>query len=148
MHLCECFCLAAREAGGWDSDREGQMETNTTVCHGCRKAGNPSSPAPFLSLSPLFPFLTLSSSTLSLLSLPSLFLFCRLQSVCSSLPVPSSGFYSLSYSGTLFLHISLLVFYVNMGKWWSQQQTKSLEFSQGSCAHISVCGIYMFLFYL
>lgn len=31
------------------------MGTNTTVCHGCRKAGNPSSPAPFLSLPPLFP---------------------------------------------------------------------------------------------
>lgn len=41
-----------------------------------------------------------------------------------------------------------LFFYVNINRWWSRRQTKSLEFSQGLCAHISVCGIYMFVFYL
>lgn len=78
-----CVCLAAGEAGGWDSDREGQMETKTSVRHGSRNAGNPSPPASFL------PFLLQQAA------------------VSPSLPVPSSGFSACVSSGTLILHISL-----------------------------------------
>lgn len=48
-----CVCLAAGEAGGWDSDREGQMATKASVHHGSGYAGNPSPPS-FLPSFPLF----------------------------------------------------------------------------------------------
>lgn len=86
---CRVLCLAAGEAGGWDSDREGQMETKTSVRHGSRNAGK----TPPRLLRPFF----LSSL--------------QQAAVSPSLPVPSSGFSTCESSGTLsFLHISLLVF--------------------------------------
>lgn len=109
------LCLVARKAGGRDSDREGQMETKTAVCHGCRSTGtgNPllsSACCPSFPSSPLLPFLlpltflllffaslVLSPPPLSLLLLSS-----RLLSICSSLPVPSSGCRSFIFSGICF----------------------------------------------
>lgn len=64
------LCLAAREAGGRDSDREGQMETKTTVCHGCRNSGNPSFPLLHLFSLFLSPFFYFSSSFSSSSSSP------------------------------------------------------------------------------
>lgn len=105
MHVCVCdmsLCLVAREAGGWDSDREGKMETNTTFSHGCRHTGNPS--CPFLhifSSSSSFPLPLLSPYTILLsFQFPFLFLFpiflpCRQLCICSSLLGPSSGYYEL-----------------------------------------------------
>ncbi|TWW64449.1 Anoctamin-1 Discovered on gastrointestinal stromal tumors protein 1 [Takifugu flavidus] len=79
------------EAGGWDSDREGQMETKAAVHHGSGTAGNPSPPAscllpPFF-LSPLIlpfgrllsPLFSLSHPLVSLLgALQLLNVFCDL----------------------------------------------------------------------
>lgn len=76
---CHVLCLAAGEAGGWDSHREGQMETKTSVCHGSRNAGK----SPPRLLPPFF----LSSL--------------QQAAVSPSLPVPSSGFSTCESSGTL-----------------------------------------------
>lgn len=51
---CRVSCLAAGEAGGWDSDREGQMETKTSVRHGSRNAGKTPLASCVLSSFPLF----------------------------------------------------------------------------------------------
>lgn len=112
MSLCnQSLCLAAREAGGRDSDREGQMETKTTVCHGCRSTGNPSFPLRHLSSFLLLPSFSFSSSLFFffLLTSLSLFLSCRLLSICSSLPVPFSDCYSVSSSGICLCICSLLI---------------------------------------
>lgn len=113
MFVCDLsLCVVAWEAGGRDSDREGQMETEAAVCHGWRNTGNPSSlrssplhalsfPLSFLlPPSPFSPYLRCPSSPLPV------FLSCRLLSVCSSLPVPSSGCHN--FSGIPFCSFSLL----------------------------------------
>lgn len=113
--LCVCNlsppCLSASKAGGRDSDREGQMETKTTVSHVCRNTGNPSSPSPVLFYHLSFSFPSCSHLAFPILSFPS----CRLLSVLLFLSHPQGATVSTSqvflcmFSSIPLLNISIQV---------------------------------------
>lgn len=69
---------------------------------------------------------------------PHLSLLCRPQSVCPSLPVPSSGFYSLN-SGTCFQELLIFSFFIHQYFYYQPSQGNIFSYFSGTQSITDKC---------